>query len=61
MNGLATGSLSGCTHAAGCSAFLLASASDRGVAEGAFQLGESRLFVFHGGFAALFCSVDEII
>lgn len=61
MDALAAGSLSGCTHAAGCSAFLLASASDRGVTKGSFQLGQSRLFVFHGSFAALFCSVDEIV
>ena len=61
MNGLAAGSLSGCTHAAGSPAFRLAFASDRSMAEGPFQPGESGMFVSHGRFAAFFCSVDEIV
>jgi hypothetical protein len=61
MNGLTARSLSGCTHAAGSPAFRLAFASDRSMAEGPFQPGESGMFVSHGRFTAFFCSVDEIV
>ena len=61
MDGLTAGSLRGCTHAGGRPAFSLAFASDRSMAEGPFQPGETGLFVSHGRFAAFFGGIDEIV
>ena len=61
MNGLASGSLSGCTHAAGRFALGLALALQGGMAEGPLQPGESRLLFFHGRFAAFLGGIDEIV
>ena len=61
MNELASGSLSGCTHASGRFAFGLALAPQGGVSKGPLQPGESRLFFSHGRLAAFFGGVDEIV